>query len=145
MPGQNAIIDFINLRQNGKTQSAGSDLLNNGNRGASQSNAVLTMGGKDWLLNYGKDRQNNTASTTETGSTVKNDNPAVHTAVENANIQKYSAAANEAFNAATAQQVRIDDIAGKISEALVVPYTPGKRKPKKYTQNGAIWKPTTTL
>ena len=87
-----------------------------------------TTEGEDWILNYDMDGQNNTASTTETGSTVINDNPAVHTAEENANIAKYSAAANEAFNAATAQQVRIDDIAGKISEALGVPYTPGKQK-----------------
>ncbi len=79
-------------------------------------------------MNYGKDGQNNTASTTETGSTVINDNPAVHTAKENANIAKYSAAANEVFNAATAQQVRIDDIAGKIYETPRGPYTLGKQK-----------------
>lgn len=46
---------------------------------------------------------------------------------ENVNVD-YTAAANEAFNAATAQQERLDNIAGEISAALGVPYYPGKQK-----------------
>lgn len=40
----------------------------------------------------------------------------------------YSAAAGEAYNAAAAQQKRIDDIAGEIARALGVPYQPDQQK-----------------
>ena len=48
-------------------------------------------------MNYGKDRQNNAASSTETESTAINDNPTVHTAEENANIEKYKASVDESI------------------------------------------------
>lgn len=83
-------------RQNGMSQAEPNVETDIAQQIPGQQTSTAQRAGSE-LLNYGKDRQNNAASSTETESTAINDNPTVHTAEENANIEKYKASVDESI------------------------------------------------